>query len=166
MTQPAGHHLAEFNFGTLAHDWEDPRVAGFVNGITQVNAIAERSPGFVWRLGDEEMGDVQEDSAGPLADRPLTASTLSVWETPADLWQFVEKTVHRRFMARAAEWFVPGDRGYFVAWWVPIGHRPTVTEGMQRWKQLDRDGESETVFGTTGLLRRATGGQEAAGLPE
>ena len=109
--QPAGHHLAEFNFGTLAYDWDDPHIADFVDNIDKVNAVAARSPGFVWRLGDDAMEAEQEDPNGPLTDRPLTASTLSVWEGPEALWHFVEKTLHARFMARAAEWFEPGTAG-------------------------------------------------------
>ena len=49
MTAPT-HHLAEFNIGTLKHDWDDPRVADFANNIDRVNAIAQRSPGFVWQF--------------------------------------------------------------------------------------------------------------------
>lgn len=148
----ACHHLAEFNFGTLAHDWDDPRIADFRNGLDQVNAIAARSPGYVWRLDDDAMEAAQEDPNGPLADRPNTASTLSVWEGPDPLWQFVEKTVHARFMARAHEWFVPGDSGFFVAWWVKIGHRPSVSEGMEKWHYLKAKGETPEIFGTN-LLR-------------
>jgi hypothetical protein len=41
-------HLAEFNFGTLAYPFGDPRIAGFEDAIDQVNDIGARSPGFVW----------------------------------------------------------------------------------------------------------------------
>ena len=81
--QPDGYHLAEFNFGTLRYPWDDPRIADFQNGLDQVNGIGQRSPGFIWRISDDEMEAVQEDPQGALADRPNTASTLSVWETPA-----------------------------------------------------------------------------------
>ncbi len=121
-------HLAEFNFGTLAYPWDDPRIAGFQNAIAQVNDIAERSPGFVWRLSDDEMEATQEDPAGPLADRPNTASTLSVWEDVGSLYRFVTKTLHARIMRGAPDWFVPGDSGFLVCWWVPAGTRPTVAE--------------------------------------
>ena len=140
-------HLAEFNFGTLAYPWDNPRVAGFQNAIAQVNAIAERSPGFVWRLSDDEMEAMQEDSAGPLADRPNTASTLSVWEDAGSLYRFVTKTLHARIMRGAPDWFVPGDSGFLVCWWLPAGTRPTVTEGMARWHRLQSEGDSDDCFG-------------------
>lgn len=140
-------HLAEFNFGTLAYPWDDPRVAGFQNAIAQVNAIAERSPRFVWRLSDDEMEATQEDPEGPLADRPNTASTLSVWEDAGSLYRFVTKTLHARIMRGAPDWFVPGDSGFLVCWWVPAGTRPTVAEGMARWHRLQNEGDSDDCFG-------------------
>lgn len=151
MTGPKGHHLAAFNFGTMRYPWDDPRVADFQNALDQVNEIGARSPGFVWRLDDDAMGAAQDDRAGPLADRPNTASTLSVWEGPAQLWHFVENTLHAKFMARRREWFVPGDSGYFVGWWVPVGHRPSVAEGMSRWQDVQAKGDTAAAFGTNGL---------------
>jgi len=151
MTTPAGHHLASFNFGTMRYPWDDPRVADFQNALDRVNDIGARSPGFVWRLDDDAMEATQDDHAGPLADRPNTASTLSVWEGPAQLWHFVENTLHAKFMARRGEWFVPDDSGYFVGWWVPIGHRPSVAEGMNRWRDVQANGDTEAAFGASGL---------------
>jgi NADH-quinone oxidoreductase subunit G len=49
-------HLAEYNFGTLRHGWDDPRSAGFVAGLDLVNGIADASPGFVWRATEEDPG--------------------------------------------------------------------------------------------------------------
>ena len=46
-------HLAELNIARLKYDLDDPRVADFVNNLDRVNAVAERSEGFVWRLKDE-----------------------------------------------------------------------------------------------------------------
>jgi hypothetical protein len=46
-------HIAHFNWATLVADLDDRRVAPFVNAVPKVNAIAERSPGFVWRSGEE-----------------------------------------------------------------------------------------------------------------
>lgn len=148
-------HLAEFNFGTLRYPWDDPRIAGFQNAIEQVNAIAARSPGFVWRLDDDAMEAVQEDPDGPLADRPNTASTLSVWEDAGTLYRFVTKTLHARIMQGAPDWFVPGDSGHLVCWYVPQGHRPSVAEGMAQWLRVQTQGETENTFSAKGLKARA-----------
>lgn len=150
-------HLAEFNFGTLAYPWGDPRIAGFEDAITQVNAIGARSPGFVWRMPDEIMDAAQNDAQGALADRPNTASTLSVWSDPAALYNFVTRTLHARIMKGAPNWFVPDDSGHLVCWWVPEGNKPSVAEGMRRWHDLQRPGETQMTFGAQKLKALAIG---------
>ena len=149
-------HLAEFNFGTLRYPFDDPRLADFQNNLDLVNGIGDRSPDCIWRLSDADMEAAQEDGAGPLADRPNTASTLSVWTGPAPLYHFVQNTLHARFMARSDEWFVPGDRGHLVLWWVAEGHRPTVAEGLAKWKHLMAEGPSDAIFGGAELKALAT----------
>ena len=150
--------LAEFNFGTLRYPWDDPRLADFQDNLDRVNGLAQRSPGFVWMLDEDAMDATQNDPTGPLADRPNTASTLSVWDDAASLWHFVEKTLHGRFKARAGEWFEPGDSGHLVVWEVAPGHRPDVAEGMAQWRALQAEGASDRRFGATGLRRRALQG--------
>jgi len=149
--------IAEFNFGTLRFPFGDPRLAGFSDNIARVNAIAQRSPGFIWMIDDDTMDAVQNDPNGALADRPNTASTLSVWQDAASLWHFVHKTMHAKIMAGHDDWFVRGDRGYLVMWHVAGDHRPTVAEGMARWHDLQQSGETGDIFGGTTLRRMAEG---------
>ncbi len=147
--------LAEFNFGTLRYPWGDPRLKDFQDNLDRVNGLAQRSDGFVWMLDEDGMDAVQNDPEGPLSARPNTASTLSVWRDAKCLWQFVENTLHGRFMKRGAEWFKADDRGHLVIWEVADGHRPTVTEGMAQWRVLQAEGESAHLFGGRGLRERA-----------
>ncbi|MFT7105824.1 MAG: hypothetical protein ACJAVT_000339 [Yoonia sp.] len=83
---------------------------------------------------------------GALFDRPNAVSTLSVWESPASLYHFVTRTLHARIMKGATDWFVSGDSGHLVCWWVPDGSRPTVAEGMKHWQALQQHGATETTF--------------------
>ena len=131
-------HLAELNFGILRHDWDDPRVADFADALAAVNAIAHRSPGFVWQLDPDAMEAAQTDAEGPLGGNPRMASTLSVWTDPASLWAFVDRSVHGRYLRRAAEWFEPGQSGHLVLWWIDEGRRPTLAEGMARFRHLEQ----------------------------
>ncbi|NNE53573.1 MAG: DUF3291 domain-containing protein [Sulfitobacter sp.] len=147
MQQPQGHHLAEFNLGILKYDWEDPRVQDFVNGLDLVNGVAQRSPGFVWMLGGDEMEQAQNDPDGPLGGNPRTASTLSVWEDVESLEHFVWNTVHKRFYDRKGEWYDMGAALRLVMWWVPIGHKPGIDEAMARFRQLETEGDSDAAFG-------------------
>ena len=47
------HHLAQINLARLIAPLDDPRIADFVAQLDTINALAEQSPGFVWRLQDE-----------------------------------------------------------------------------------------------------------------
>ena len=49
----AGWHLAQVNIGRLVAPEGDPRVQPFFDALDAVNAIADASPGFVWRLVGE-----------------------------------------------------------------------------------------------------------------
>lgn len=66
------------NFARLLHEPGDPRVAGFVDNVPKVNAIAERSPGFVWRLVNEDQRVSDTVNYELLDDVPLMAISLSV----------------------------------------------------------------------------------------
>ena len=100
-----GLHLAEFNIGILKYDWDDPRVADFMNNLDRVYGIAERSPGYVWHLSGDEMEAAQLDAEGVLGGNPRTASTLSVWESPEALEHFTWNTLHKQFYDRKTEWY-------------------------------------------------------------
>lgn len=143
MTQ----HIAELNLGILKYDWDDPRVKDFVDGLDLVNAAAARSPGFVWRMGDDDMEFEQTHSDGAMGANPRIASTLSVWEDVASLEHFVWNTVHKRYYDRKAEWYDMGASLRFCMWWVPQGHRPTMTEAMARFRHLEHHGPSDHAFG-------------------
>ena len=109
----------------------------------RINALAESSPGFVWRLVDESG---QSSSYVRADDDPLFIINLSVWETPEQLHDFVFQTAHTPFLRRRREWFERMAEAFLVCWWVPAGHRPTVDEAMDRLDRLRRDGVTDDAF--------------------
>lgn len=139
-------HFAEFNLGRLLHDWDDPRVAEFVEGLPVVYAIAERSPGFVWMMPPEEMEAAQLDPAGVFGGDPRIASTLSVWESVESLRAFVFATLHGRFLSRGGQWFERRRGPALVLWPVVPGHRPTISEAAARLRLLEERGASADAF--------------------
>ena len=144
--------LAEFNIGTLKYDWDDPRVADFVNNLDRVYDIARRSPGYVWHMENDDMEAAQLDAGGPLGGNPRTASTLSVWADVDSFRHFVFQTVHKQFYDRKAEWYDAGVQGTrLVMWWVPTGHIPTVIEATERFHHLESHGNSDHAFGWSHL---------------
>ena len=81
FAQTAAHCLAELNIATSVADLDNPAMAGFMNALDAVNAIAERSPGFVWRLKDESGNAIGFKRDGD----PREIYNLLVWERAQDL---------------------------------------------------------------------------------
>lgn len=55
------HHIAQMNMGYLLHPLDDPRTADFTDNTDRVNAVADRSKGFVWRMKDEDLANPEND---------------------------------------------------------------------------------------------------------
>ena len=85
------------------------------------------------------------------SENPREIVNLSVWQTSADLEHHVWNKVHRHFMNRHAERFVPIDQPYFVLWWVPVDVLPTLAEALDRLACLRSDGPSAHAFGWSNL---------------
>jgi hypothetical protein len=137
-------HVAQLNIGRFRYETDDPRMADFMNNLERINAVAERSPGFVWRYTDAT-GNATDTR--PFDGDPRMAVNLSVWESIEALEKFVWQTVHTRFYARKHEWFDKLGGTYFVLWHVPAGHRPSVHEAIERLEHLEAHGPSEHAFG-------------------
>ena len=136
-------HLAELNVGRLLASIDDPKIADFKNALDAVNALAERSPGFVWRM----TGEGNDATDIHLSDDGLMISNLSVWESVEALKHFVRNTVHNKFVARRAEWFEAPVKQHFVMWRVEVGHIPTLNEALDRLAHLEAYGDSDHAFG-------------------
>ena len=61
-------HLAQLNVGRLLAPVESEMIAGFVAALEPINAIADASPGFVWRL-QTDAGNATDDP--PDRGRPV-----------------------------------------------------------------------------------------------
>src|ERR1044072_186401 len=101
--QAPGTHLAQLNVGHIRYPTDDPRMAEFMGALDAVNALAERSPGFVWRLKD----DSNNATAILVPPAPTFLINMSVGETPAHLEHFVWNTVHKRIYQKKGNWFAP-----------------------------------------------------------
>ncbi|MEM7506999.1 MAG: DUF3291 domain-containing protein [Pseudomonadota bacterium] len=135
-------HIAQFNIARARYPLDDPRMAGFVDNIKRLNGIAERSPGFIWRLEDEDGPD-----GADFRDDPLMTYTLSVWRDLAALEHFVWNTLHKRFFQQRTDWFEPMGVPNFCIWQIPAGHRPTGPEAQRQLARLQREGPSATCHG-------------------
>lgn len=142
-----GHHLAQINVGKARHAMHDARMDGFTNRIEVINAVADRSPGFVWRL-QSETGNALDII---VTDDPLFNINMSVWQTVVDFENFVWKTAHAKVYSAKAAWFEHSLVAVTALWWVPIGHTPSPGDGLARLQHLRDHGPSETSFGWESL---------------
>lgn len=136
-------HLAQINIGRLLHPVDDPRVAEFMEALDPINALAEDSPGFVWRL--------QDDSGNATAIRAFDDEqilpNLTVWESIETLKDYVFKSDHANFLRRRRQWFAPmDDLPVLTMWWVPAGHLPTLGEAEKRIDHLAEHGPTAHAF--------------------
>ena len=135
--------LAELNVGYAQYPLDDPRMAGFMTNLDRINALAERAPGFVWRMQSGSGNATDIDVPG---DANMI-SNLSVWDDVASLGHYVFNTAHARFYDRKEAWFQTMTRPHFVMWHVPDNHRPNLVEAMDRLAHLTAHGSSDHAFG-------------------
>jgi hypothetical protein len=136
------HHLAQLNVGRLRQPLDAPESAGFVAGLKPINALADASPGFVWRLTDEDGEDAT--SLHPNGDDMIV--NLSVWESREALWDFTYRSDHLELLRHRREWFVRMTEPFMVLWWVPAGHVPSVEEALGRLARLREKGPGAEAF--------------------
>jgi hypothetical protein len=138
-----GYHLAQINIGRFRLPVDHPANAEFMNALDAVNAIADASDGFIWRLvGDGGNATDVEVVAGD----PLLLANMSLWRDVEALGAFVyRQSDHLTYMRRRKEWFEPMDV-FQALWWVPAGHIPTVTEGLEKIALLKANGATADAF--------------------
>lgn len=138
-------HLAQFNIGRLHHPLDSAETAEFAAAIDPVNALAEATPGFVWRLQDDD-GRSSSHVPFPGSDDPLLILNYSIWEDLESLRHFVNRSGHAMYLRRRREWFERSDEPVHVCWWIPAGTIPDVTEAYERLHRLRSDGPSPDAF--------------------
>ena len=137
-----GWHLAQINIGRLVAPKGDPRVQPFFDALDRINALADQTPGFVWRLQDET-GNAMDISYAP---DPLLAVNMSVWENAEALFDFVYRSAHTPEMAKRRAYFERFDGVYQALWWIPAGSIPSVNDGLSRLWLLERFGACPQAF--------------------
>jgi heme-degrading monooxygenase HmoA len=137
----AAHHLAQVNVATVRAPLDSPELAGFVAQLESINALADHSPGFVWRLQTED-GDAT--AIRPFQDERIMVN-LSLWESLEALRTFVYASRHLDVMRRRREWFHRMD-AYLALWWVPAGTIPTVAQAKDRLQLLAGNGPGPDAF--------------------
>ena len=132
----SAYELAQLNIGIIRGPMDSPIMADFAANLARINALAERSHGFVWRLQTEE-GDATAIRA---FEDPNLLLNMSVWRDLESLRTYVYTSAHVDMMRRRREWFEPMRDAYLVLWWIPKSHRPTVAEAIGKARYAAREG--------------------------
>lgn len=136
------YQLAQINIARARAPLDQPLMGGFVEQLAPINALAERSPGFVWRLQDEA-GDATSIQA---FEDPLIIVNLSVWTSFAALKAYVYSGEHLEVMKGKRNWMEKMDGPSLALWWVPEGQWPSVETGKTALRMLRELGPSPAAF--------------------
>jgi hypothetical protein len=153
-------HLAQVNIGRIRAPMDDPIMEGFRNQLDPINAIADATPGFVWRLQTE---DGNATAIRPFEDERM-AINMSVWESLESLQQFVYKSAHVGPLRDRKQWFEPIEGPIQTLWWIPAGHIPTTDEAKERLQHLKEHGPTQHAFTFRVPFPSPEGPDDVAGL--
>jgi hypothetical protein len=137
-----GWHVAQLNIGRLHHPLDSAETAEFDAALGPINALAEATPGFVWRLVDED-GQSSSFVRIPEIDDPLTIVNMSVWADLESLRHFVLRSGHAMYLRRRREWFEPAAEATAVCWWLPAGGIPDLSDAYRRLLHLRARGATD-----------------------
>ena len=136
------YELAQVNIGIIKGPMDSLIMAEFAANLDRINEVAERAPGFVWRLQTED-GDAT-------AIRPFDVENMlvnmSVWRDVESLNKYVYSSAHVEIMRRRKQWFERMHEAFLVLWWVRKGHRPSVEEAIAKLDVLRARGPSAIAF--------------------
>jgi len=134
-------YLAQLNIAHAIAPMDSPVMADFVNNTDRINALAEKSPGFIWRYIEDEV----EPASNPF-NNPSLLINLSVWKDRESLFNYVYHSGHVEIFKRKKEWFKNLKGMHMVLWYINEDHIPTLSEAKERLEYLQKNGESEYAF--------------------
>jgi hypothetical protein len=135
-------HIAQANVAHMRAPLEDPIMEGFRSQLDRINAIADLSPGFVWRL---QTADGNATAIRAYDDERILFN-MSVWESVEALHQYVYRSDHVGPLRRRRDWFLPYQGPALVLWWILAGHVPTIYEAKERLRWLEERGPTPEAF--------------------
>ena len=134
-------HLAQVNIAKRLALLDDPIMQDFINNLDKINAIADSSDGFIWRLKDED----KDEAVNVFHDDSLVIN-MSVWEDLDSLFNYTYNSGHIEVFKRKKEWFSKMKMMHMAFWYVPEGYKPTFQDAKNRLNYLNAFGETPYAF--------------------
>lgn len=142
MTEKNHYHLAQINIAQGKDARNSIIMKGFVDRIEEINAIADKAPGFIWRLQGEE-GDATTIQA---FDDPNLLVNMSIWEDIESLKNYVYRSFHVELIQDRDAWFDKIISVHQTMWWIPAGYIPSIDEAKQKLALLEKHGPTQDAF--------------------
>ncbi len=137
------YFIAQCNIARGRERIDHPLMADFNAQLNTINALAESSPGFVWRLRD----DSNNATSIQVFDDPHMIVNMSVWKSIDALFAFTFHTNHLGVLQRRAEWFERMDYPHLALWWLPATEpMPNAEHVKVRLDHLHAQGPTSFAF--------------------
>ncbi len=140
--QMAEYQLAQINVAKAVAEMDADVMQGFVSRLEEINALADKSPGFVWRLQSED-GDATSIN---VFDDALMLINISVWDSIESLKAFVYRSVHVELIQDREAWFNKMIMAHQALWWIPAGHIPSEEAGKEKLAYIRDHGPTPEAF--------------------
>ena len=139
------YQLAQANVAYALADHDDPLIAEYMARLDEMNQLADRSDGFVWRYLTDSRDAAQREFADP-----RVLFNMSVWVSIEALHAYTYRSAHAEVYASRRRWFAETKgvvNGHALAmWWVRAGELPTVADAKERLQLVTDRGPSERAF--------------------
>ncbi|MGS2738818.1 DUF3291 domain-containing protein [Sinomicrobium sp. M5D2P17] len=134
--------LAQVNIARMKGAIDSPVMSDFVANLDRINALAESSTGFVWRLKD----DANNATSMKIYDDDFIIVNMSVWADMDSLFRYVYHSDHVEIFKRKKEWFHKMHEMHMALWYVEDGMFPSVTDARERLDHIRQHGETPYAF--------------------
>jgi len=139
----AEYHLAQVNIGKILGPMDSPVMSEFKNNLERINALAEASEGFIWRLKD----DNNNATSIKVFEDDFMLINMSVWTSIEALYKYVYESAHVEYLKKRREWFEKLTEMHMALWWIPAGHIPSPAEAIERLNHIREKGDGPYAFG-------------------
>lgn len=136
------YYLAQVNIAKMLAPIDSPVMADFVANLDRINALAEGSDGFIWRLKTE--GNNATDIK--VYDDDFIIVNMSVWRNIDALFAFTYKSSHTEVFKRRKEWFEKMSDMHMCLWYVEEDRMPAAIDTVDRLDYIRKHGETPYAF--------------------
>jgi len=136
------YQIAQVNIARAKAEMDDEIMSDFVSRLDEINEIADKSPGFVWRLQGDEGGA----TSIRVFNDSLILVNMSVWEDIESLRNFVYKSSHVELIGNREAWFNKLELAHQALWWIPQDNLPTVEDAKEKLEHIRKHGVTQQAF--------------------